>query len=198
MRLEKTILPDHLEKFFALLREIELVLPLDWENIKKLLRVGNAWPKPYKSAVGLAVSTITKRWCLPFQPCFSISSPPNHVAKKVGVLEFKLIDTTRSRLGGNIYYPISISVFPSGYRILKLYGLELHSNGQAGGYEPRSLRTDQRLFRDRPLIYGLVRHLIASFPLAEEDATSRELKTRALVDLDTGGSVDETFAPSQN
>jgi hypothetical protein len=181
------ITPQHIEHFEDYLKVVEQVLPIQWSEVHRVLNsFGGQWPPKRKSGGMLIVSVATRNQCMPFQPLAILASPPNHVSKQTGVLEFKLLDRQRStplESGGWYYFPTSVSVFPSGRKILKIYGLALDTERRVVQYERRTMKVDRNQFRHRPLVVDLVTHLITSFPIDEDDTRSQDVRRQALRDL---------------
>lgn len=178
----KQISGEYLEKFRSLLVDLESTIQFDWENINQKFQTAS-WPGKHKSAIMLAVPVAVRDQCMPFQPVLSFTAPPNHVSKKLPVLEFKLLDGDRSSMEGTRYFPVSLSLFESGRQILKIYGLTLDTARSSSNYQNNTLLIDKRMFGHLSLVMKLIKHMIENFPVAEGDGLSTSCRTGALADL---------------
>lgn len=178
---KRDISAEHKAKFRNVLESINTFLPLNWQEIDRLLM--EKWPKRENSVMKLAVTGQTRDAHMPFQPVISLTSPPNHLSKKVPLMEFKIMDADRSISGVGYKFPISLSVFDSGAQVLIIYGLRLNSSGMGSFFEDGTLRSDVTdVFHPRK-VRELMEKLIASFELPEDATSSQGCRERALSEI---------------
>src|SRR5436190_13284583 len=121
------ILSNHKEALRQVLRRVEKIIPMDWERIEGLL--AQNWPIEGKSAGEAIVQKPIRRKCYPYVPFLALSRAPNHLSSFANVLAFKMADSQISKPAA-LYFPFSLSIFPTGRQVLELYSLVLDSQAE--------------------------------------------------------------------
>lgn len=180
----RDVVPRHLEHFLTALSEIKNGPELDMEHVTQLFK-DLKFPRSGQAWAHLAAPELTPA-LMPYQVLVCMTASPNHVSRKVNVLEYKILDTAQSSAEAP-YFPLFYSVFPNGRRVLGVSGLLLDSTGSTTSYEAGSLAEDKFLVQN-PQVLGIFRHLIKLFPSG--DAGLEACRSAALADLTALGVVD--------
>ena len=180
----RDISPVHLKHFLTALSKMKGGPELDMEHVTQLFK-DIKFPRNGQTLAQLAAPEITPG-LMPYQALVCLSASPNHLSRKVNVLEYKIFDSASSSVEAQ-YFPLYYSVFPNGRRLLGVSGLVLDSFGSSTTYERDSLRED-KFTVSNPRVLGIFRHSIKLFPVG--NAKLEACRTAALDDLTALGVVD--------
>lgn len=178
---KRTISPQHRAAFEQLLKELQRFIPIDPAVCPSIVEA-TKFPKSETTLCQVATPTDFNVRCKPFQPFLALSAPPNHISRDVGLYEFKLRDSVHSS-GDKDYFPVSLSLLPSGRRILKVYGLQLDTKTGQSKFDKSTLAGDKINFLGNRELSMIIEKLIENFVLDPTDRRAQLLREQALAEL---------------
>lgn len=191
----RVIPPGHRKEFRRVLRAIDRILPINWEDAGYVLE-RKVWPPVGEAFYVSAVNAATIEICRPFLPWLLVYGPPNDRSKNAGVFSFSILDERGCLSDHSHYCPIHLDVLADGRHFLKIYDLCLDSMGEHTGYKGMLWFHQLPLFK-RPPLYHLIEELLISFPMIATADHSKMVQEQALADLHSS-AILRAAVPSRN
>ncbi len=173
----KSLSEEYRKRFLEALQKLKHGPEIDFTHVEKRLSELD-FPQSGMSNAFTAYSQEVNSLA-PYQALIVLSSAPHFLSLETSILEYKIVDIARSRLG-QLIVPLFCSVFPNGRMVLGVSGLLFDSEGVRTEYEPNSLFEDKFQVTN-PRVLEIYKHYIESFP--QGNAHLEDCRRNALFDL---------------